>query len=68
MTDKQYAPHQQRVIDELDELFVKTSRLKEFVKGPVFEALKTEEQELLQQQLIVMQQYIDILNKRIALF
>ena len=61
-------PHQERVVMEKAELDGKVIRLHEFLKGPVFAALPTDEQERLTEQFVVMQRYSSILGERIAAF
>lgn len=53
---------------EKAELDGKVIRLHEFLKGPVFAALPTDEQERLTEQFVVMQRYSSILGERIAAF
>lgn len=62
-------PHQQRVVDEKDELDKKAMALSNFIgKSPVFETLDPAEQERLKEQNDVMWQYSEILGARIAAF
>lgn len=62
-------PHQQRVIQERDELKTKATALSEFIgNSPVFETLDTDEQERLKEQCEIMWQYFEILERRIAAF
>jgi len=62
-------PHQQRVIDERNELETKAKKLSDFIGlSPIFPTLAPEEQELLRVQCEVMWQYFEILQKRIGLF
>lgn len=61
-------PHQQRVIDEKQELDGKLAKLNIFLGDPVFEGLPLKDQELLKQQSGVMQAYSNILANRIARF
>ena len=67
--NKEYAPHQQRVIDEKNELQDKFSKLGAFIlDNPIFPTLESEEQDDLQDQYIAMQTYLQILEKRINRF
>lgn len=63
MTDLQ--PYQQRVVTERDELKSKTKALTTFI---AFSTLPKRERELLQQQEVIMRNYITVLDQRIALF
>lgn len=58
-------PHQQRVVDEHNELHDRITRLELFIaQSPVFKTLPYTEQELLQQQRNVMDAYRFILRER----
>lgn len=60
---------QQRVIDELSELEVKTLALNDFVSSySTFLDLEKDEQERLKLQLDTMWLYVEILRERIAYF
>ncbi len=62
-------PHQQRVVDEKNELDKKANALSEFIAhSPIFEGLDPEEQERLRDQNDVMWRYSEILGERIANF
>lgn len=62
-------PHQQRVIDEKNELEDKVKKLGPFIlDNPIYETLSVEEQEDLNLQYEVMQQYLNILERRINRF
>lgn len=62
-------PHQQRVVTERDELKYKTKALTTFIDlNATFSTLPKREQELLQQQEVIMRNYITVLDQRIALF
>lgn len=64
-----YAPHEQRVIAERDELNKKINDLNAFIGGsPVFDAQHPHDAQLLRDQLSVMVQYSAILGQRIARF
>jgi hypothetical protein len=68
-TTTQIPPHQQRVIDERNELEAKVAKLSDFIdSNPIFQSLSTHEQGLLRIQADLMRQYLSILNQRIALF
>lgn len=65
----EYELHQQRVMNELKDLAMKTFKLSDFVETEFFkESLDSEEQQRLKQQLIVMQTYKSILTQRINNF
>ncbi|MFI8748786.1 crAss001_48 related protein [Vreelandella lionensis] len=62
-------PHQQRVVDEKNELDKKAKALSDFIgNSPVFETLDPEEQERMKVQNDIMWQYSEILGQRIAAF
>ena len=61
-------PHQQRVIDERNELVVKLNALDSFIPSEIFASLSTEDQHLLTQQRTVMNEYRRILDLRINRF
>ena len=62
-------PHQQRVVDEKDELDKKAHALSDFIGySPIFDTLDPAEQERLKEQNDVMWQYSEILAARIAAF
>ena len=60
-------PIKERVKVELDELKMRLTKLKHFVEGERITTVSDEMADLLRQQYAVMQQYRDILKKRIAL-
>jgi len=60
--------HQQRVVDEKNELDTKLSLLNGFLQTPFFETLDIEEQRRLGYQSDVMGKYLGILNERIDAF
>ncbi len=60
-------PIKERVKVELDELTMRLTKLKHFVEGERITTVSDEMADLLRQQYAVMQQYRDILKKRIAL-
>ncbi len=60
-------PIKERVKVELDELKMRLTKLKRFVEGERITTVSDEMADLLRQQYAVMQQYRDILKKRIAL-
>ena len=62
------APHQQRVVDEQDELNDKLQKLNAFFGTAIFAGLDSAEQARLKKQAGVMQEYSDILGERIAAF
>ena len=64
----EYEPHQQRVIDEYDELDKKTVALKLFMKTKIFLSLDSLEMDRLNKQLKIMLQYGLVLSDRIKAF
>ena len=60
-------PIKERVRVELDELQMRLTKLKRFVESERITTVSDEMADLLRQQYAVMQQYRDILKKRIAL-
>ena len=60
-------PIKERVKVELDELTMRLTKLKHFVESERITTVSDEMADLLRQQYAVMQQYRDILKKRIAL-
>ncbi len=63
------SPHQQRVVDELDELNDKRLKLVAFIdESPIFKKLDKLEQGRLLSQSSAMTTYADILQQRIAAF
>lgn len=68
-TEKQYAPHQQRVVDELKELKDKRIKLLSFIQeSDVFKTLDQTDKDLLTEQYEAMTWYDVILTKRIERF
>ena len=63
-------PHQQRVVQERDDLAVKIEALGTFIdnQNPVFKNLDIEDQFLLKQQLTMMVEYHRVLDARINRF
>lgn len=69
MNKTQFAPHQQRVVDEKDALDEKIAALNKFInESTIFETLKFTERDLLAKQHIIMRQYSKILDARISAF
>lgn len=60
-------PIKERVKVELDELQMRLTKLKRFVESERITTVSDEMADLLRQQYAVMQQYRDILKKRIVL-
>lgn len=60
-------PIKERVKVELDELQMRLTKLKHFVESERITTVSDEMADLLRQQYAVMQQYRDILKKRITL-
>ena len=63
-------PHQQRVVDERDELVSKAAKLYDFIddENPVCGQLEPAEKERLTRQHSLMVQYAEVLDDRIAAF
>lgn len=63
-------PHQQRVVQERDDLAVKIEALGMFIdtQNPVFKNLDIEDQFLIKQQLTIMVAYHRVLDARIYRF
>ncbi len=61
-------PHQQRVLDEFDEVNSRLEKLKTFVTGDVCKGIPDEDQHLLEMQVNVMAAYSAVLAKRIERF
>jgi len=62
-------PHQQRVIDEKNELDAKAKALSDFIgNNPLFESIDFNEQERMRIQNDIMWQYSEILAERIKNF
>lgn len=68
MQEKNYLPHQQRVVEELEELSDKSQKLSVFITGDIFAGLPEEEKKDLAEQLETMEKYADILERRIDRF
>lgn len=64
-----YAPHQQRVVDEKAELDDRRLKLHTFIlSNPVFKALGEAEQDRMKRQYNAMTLYSDVLGERIEAF
>lgn len=61
-------PHQQRVIDEKDELDSKLQKLSAFFDTPIFAGLNEAEKQRLVRQEAAMDAYSQVLGERIAAF
>ena len=61
-------PHQQRVVDEKNELDERLAKLSEFGKGELFESLPPSEQGRLNRQHSIMEDLSTVLGERIAAF
>lgn len=66
--EKEILPHQQRVIEEKQNLQEKYVKLRDFLSTEIFNSLIKEEQDDLFKQYNVMKDYIDILDRRINRF
>ena len=62
-------PHQQRVVDEKNELFDKIDKLDVFIKtNPIFGQMEQQDKELLEEQLQHMNAYWNVLRQRVESF
>jgi hypothetical protein len=61
-------PHQQRVVDELNEIKQRGEKLATFIGGDIFTALPVEDQRLLESQSHIMTAYVEVLTQRIKRF
>jgi hypothetical protein len=61
-------PHQQRVVDEKNELDSKLAKLNSFIGGEIFHSLPAEERIRLAKQAGIMKDYSDVLSERISVF
>lgn len=68
MEQKELQPHEQRVVDERNELNEKITKLHDFFKNPIFQKLPEEDKNLLNEQSEIMMNYSDVLLKRINRF
>ena len=64
----QLNPHQERVVIEQKELAEKLAKLTDFTFTPTFAALPAPEQERMNRQHGIMEQYASVLGERIAAF
>ncbi len=68
-TENQLQPHQQRVVDEKNELAEKVTKLGAFIlDNPIFTTLEVSEQKDMHIQLFCMENYLNVLEKRINRF
>lgn len=65
---KQFQPHQQRVVDEKNELDEKIGKLQAFFDNEIYKNLPNEDRALLIEQVNHMRIYSDILFRRIQRF
>jgi hypothetical protein len=62
-------PHQERVVAESNELRDRLLKLTSFIsKGEVFDTLPEEDKSLLREQRNLMDEYLDVLRRRIERF
>lgn len=59
---------QQRVVEERTELGEKLEKLNSFIGGSIYSKLSSYDQILLAKQMGIMEDYYDVLSKRIAAF
>lgn len=64
----EYAPYQQRVVDEHLELAIKFAALDKFLGTSIFQELEEQDQDLLDDQYKAMAWYIEVLTTRIKRF
>lgn len=61
-------PHVERMIGEQEQLKDRTNKLQQFISyNPFFGKLSADRQGLMQDQLVHMNRYLDVLNQRIQL-
>ena len=60
--------YQRRVVDEKNELDEKLKALRDFMHGDIYASLDAIDQGLLMVQLVAMDNYSDVLARRIELF
>ncbi|WP_413508246.1 crAss001_48 related protein [Serratia proteamaculans] len=68
MTEITLQPHQQRVVDELNEIKQRGEKLATFIGGDVFGSLPVEDERLLEAQSHIMTAYVEVLTQRIKRF
>lgn len=69
METKELQPHQQRVVDEKNELADKVTKLAAFIlDNPIFTTLEASEQKDMHIQLFCMENYLNVLERRINRF
>lgn len=61
-------PHQQRVVDEKNELSERLAKLLAFFQTPIFEGLSEAERSRMRNQARFMDGYCSVLEERIAAF
>jgi hypothetical protein len=62
------APHQQHAVEERDQLAERITQMTAFEAGELFVTLCEAEQRRMRSQLVAMDEYLAILNERIAAF
>jgi hypothetical protein len=65
---KPLQPHQQRVVQERDDLQERTTKLDAFIQSPLFKTVDPAEQTRLGRQSALMHDLLLLLNERIAVF
>lgn len=60
-------PHVQRMVTERTELSTKCDALLVFLSGDIFKSLPKGKKDLMHEQYAAMREYLDVLDKRIAL-
>lgn len=61
-------PHQQRVVEERDQLAMRHASLQLFLRSATFAGLDEAERSRLVRQAVYMGSYLDVLQERIAAF
>lgn len=68
MSETKLLPHQERVVDELQELTIKRDSLLSFLDTKIFKSMESQDRNLLIIQLETMDTYVYILTCRIERF
>jgi len=68
MSEKELAPHQQRVLDEHELNLNNLTKLIDFQATTVFQSLPKDEILRLNRQAMIMRLYVQVLSERIAAF
>ena len=68
MSNVQLQPHEQRVVEEMNQLKSNVKKLTAFIAGSIFPILDRLQQVLLKKQLIYMTEYLGVLELRVFIF